>query len=101
MSLQSAVNKHNLSGDWTISGVVKQLDSLSHALQNLESRGNKKLLVDCGNINSIDMTGLQLLHVWMECARIRGVKPQLINLPVDMRHMIQPLGLLGQYLEES
>ena len=91
---------HQLSGDWTISGVVKQMDSLSNTLQSLESCGNKKLHVDCRYIKSIDMSGLQLLHVWMECARMRGVEPQLVNLPVDMHHKIQNLGL-GQYFKDS
>jgi len=100
MSKRTTDTRHQLSGDWTISGVVKQVDSLSTTLQNLESCGNKKLHVDCRNINSIDMSGLQLLHVWMECARMRGLEPQLINLPVDIHHKIQHLGL-GQYFSDS
>ena len=100
MSLQSAVNKHILSGDWSISGVVKQVDSLSHSLQKLESGPNKKLHVDCGNINSIDMNGLQLLHVWIECARMRGMEVQLVNLPDSMYKTIQQLGA-GQCFKNS
>jgi len=32
------------------------------------------------------MSGLQLLHVWIECARMRGVEAKLINLPERLKH---------------
>jgi len=99
MAKQTA-DKHILSGDFSISGVVKQVDSLSHSLQKLESGRTKKLHVDCGNINSIDMNGLQLLHVWIECARMRGLEVQLVNLPDYMHKTIQQLGV-GQCFKNS
>lgn len=89
-------NQHNepgvkLSGCWNLSGVVLQIESLS-TLQWLESGLVKLIRIDCSEISSIDMSGLQLLHVWMQCVRLRGVKPELVNLPEDLQHTIKRLG---------
>ena len=81
MALQTTESEHNLSGDWTISGVVGQLDLLSSSLNTMESAGKKRVHIDCGKIFAIDMSGLQLLHAWMELAEMRGINAKLINLP--------------------
>lgn len=93
MATRTTDSKHHLSGDWTISGVVGQLDSLKSSLQKLDSAKKKRIHIDCGKIDAIDMSGLQLLHVWMELAKMRGVKTELINLPAIMHQNIHRLGL--------
>jgi anti-anti-sigma regulatory factor len=81
-----------LSGHWNISGVVLQIESLS-TLHQLESGLEKLYNIDCSEISSVDISGLQLLHVWLQCVRLRGVKPELINLPEGMQQTIKQLGL--------
>lgn len=81
-----------LSGSWDLSGVVMQIESLS-TLNQLESGLEKYFSVDCGGIDNVDMSGLQLLHVWMQCVRLRGGEPELVNLPETMRRAIRRLGL--------
>lgn len=81
-----------LSGHWNTSGVVLQIESLS-TLNQLESGLEKLSSVDCSGISSIDMSGLQLLHVWLQCVRLRGGKPELTNLPQSMRQIIKQAGL--------
>jgi anti-anti-sigma regulatory factor len=93
MATKSKNSEHHLSGDWTISGVVTQVDLLSQSLEKLTSTSKKRVRIDCGKINAIDMSGLQLLHVWMELVKMRGVEAQLLNLPEDMQHTIHRLGL--------
>lgn len=93
MTTRTTDTKHFLSGDWTITGVVSQVGLLSHSLQKLASGRKKRIHIDCGKINSIDMSGLQLLHVWMELVKMRGVDAQLLNMPADMQHTIRRLGL--------
>lgn len=100
MATKTTDGKHHLSGDWTISGVVNQVDLLSQSLEKLASTRKKRLCIDCGNIDSIDMSGLQLLHVWMELVKMRGVETKLLNLPDDMQHTIQRLGL-GQSFTDN
>jgi ABC-type transporter Mla MlaB component len=81
-----------LSGNWNLSGVVHQIESLSN-LHQQKSDLEKQFYVDCSEISSVDMSGLQLLYVWMQCVSFRGVKPELINLPEGMQQAIKRLGL--------
>ena len=81
-----------LSGHWNHSGVILQIESLP-TLHRMESGLEKLFDIDCGEIGGVEMSGLQLLYVWMQCVRLRGVKPELINLPESMRRTIKRLGV--------
>lgn len=100
MKTRFSKTRHQLTGDWTIAGVVVQCQHLSRSLQELECGRKKKLHIDCGNIASIDMSGLQLLHVWMELIRMRGVEARLMNLPDEMQQVVYRLGL-GQSFTDN
>ena len=100
MSTRTTDSKHQLTGDWTVSGVVGQCKVLSRSLQGLDSGRKKRIRIDCGKISSIDMSGLQLLHVWMELVKMRGVEAELLNLPNDMQRTIERLGL-GQSFTDN
>ena len=100
MAMRTTDGEQHLSGDWTISGVVSQIDPLSSYLGKLEVSRKKRIHIDCGRIDSIDMSGLQLLHVWMELVKMRGVEAQLLNLPDDMKQTINRLGL-GQSFTDN
>ncbi len=80
-----------LEGDWTLSGVTRNLDSLALSLQKLVPGSEKSLQVDCGQMKDADISGLQLLNVWMQCARYRGMEPTLVNVPERLRHSMQVL----------
>jgi anti-anti-sigma regulatory factor len=99
MKTASSEIEHHLSGNWTITGVVAQLQSLSGYLQHLVSAGKKLLHIDCGSIDAIDLSGLQLLHVWMELVHLNGVKTHLVNLSDAMQTTIRQFGL-GQCFPE-
>lgn len=81
-----------LWGNWKLSSVIRQIESLS-ALRLLESGRPERYSIDCARIGRIDREGLQVLHVWMQCVRLRGLKPELINLPAGMLESIKRLGL--------
>lgn len=91
MSIFMTGTDARLEGDWTLSGVSRNLDSLASCLQQLESGVKKKLRIDCGQMKEADINGLQLLNVWMQCARFRGFEPTLINVPERLRHAMQAL----------
>ena len=80
-----------LEGDWTLTGVTRNIDSLALSLQQLESGRKKTLLVDCGLMKEADMCGLELLNVWMQCARFRGVEPTLVNVPERLQSAMHAL----------
>lgn len=100
MATRTTSSKHHLSGDWTIAGVVTQVNDLSRSLQKLSSSTRKSIHIDCARISAIDMSGLQLIHVWMELVKMRGVRTELINLPDNMQQSIQRLGL-GQCFTDN
>jgi ABC-type transporter Mla MlaB component len=79
-----------LQGDLTHSGVPHHIiNSLAVFLQQIASFGGKSIRIDCGKILTSDISGLQLLYVWMECARFRGVEPQLVNLPDSLQQAMK------------
>ena len=87
-----------LWGHWNLSSVIRQIESLS-ALQPLESGRAEHYSVDCAGIGSIDREGLQVLHVWIQCVRLRGLKPELSNLPEGMLESIKRQGLESCFLD--
>lgn len=82
-----------LQGDLTHLGMSHSLiHSLAIFLQQIVSRGGKEISIDCGRILAADISGLQLLHVWLECAKSRGMKPELVNLPHSLQQAMQRVG---------
>ncbi|MBK5276517.1 MAG: STAS domain-containing protein [Desulfuromonadales bacterium] len=81
-----------LTGHWNLSGLVHQIEPLS-MLHKLEHGLGKLFRIDCSEINSVDRSGLQFLYTWMQCISMRGVKPELVNLPEAMQQTIKSLGL--------
>lgn len=78
----------HLKGDWTLTEVARNIDSLTRSLQQVD-RGNMSTLhVDCGQMEKADMSGLQLLNVWMQCLRFRGIEPTLVNVPDKVRSVL-------------
>ena len=83
----------HLQGDLTHTGVTNNIiNLLAVSLQKLASGGDKNILIDCEKIRTADVSGLQLLYVWMHCARFRGVEPVLVNLSDSLRTAIQRMG---------
>lgn len=82
----------HLEGDWTITGVADNIGSLVLSLDQMESEGKKSFQINCGQIEETDTSGLQLLNVWVECARLRGIEPKLVNVTDEMHRAIHELG---------
>lgn len=93
MTIRMEGAEAHLEGDWTVSGVAENMDSLMLSLERIASGGSKQLRIDCGQIGEADTCGLQLLNVWMLCARLRGVEPKLVNITATMRRSIRKSGL--------
>ena len=93
MTVRVEGTEARLEGDWTVSGVEKNMASLMLSLEQIEASGTKLVMIDCGLIDKADTCGLQLLNVWMLCARLRGVTPKLVNITATMRRSIRKSGL--------
>jgi anti-anti-sigma regulatory factor len=92
MTVRMAGTVAHLDGDWTMTGVADNINSLVLSLNTIESQGGKSFLINCEQIDETDTSCLQLLNVWMECARLRGIEPKLVNVPSGMRRAIHELG---------
>lgn len=83
-----------LHGNLTHIGVTNNIvKSLAVSLQKIESSGEKNIRIDCGKVRSADISGLELLYVWMQCARFRGVEPELTNLSGTLQKCMLTLGI--------
>jgi anti-anti-sigma regulatory factor len=83
----------HLQGDLTHFGVTNNIiNLLAVSLQKIVSGGDKNIFIDCERICKADISGLQLLYVWMQCARFRGVEPALVNLSDSLRLAIRRMG---------
>lgn len=92
MTVRIAGTMAHLEGDWTLTGVADNIESLILSLNQMESGGEKSLLINCGQIEETDTGGLQLLNVWVECARLRGIELKLVNMTESMQRAIHELG---------
>lgn len=81
----------HLEGDWTLTEATRNLESLANSLQQMEPGSEKNLRIDCGRINEADIGGLQLLNVWIQCVKFRGIEPTLVNVPKRLQHSMQVL----------
>jgi anti-anti-sigma regulatory factor len=83
----------HLQGDLTHSGVTDNIvNSLAASLMNVDSEVEKNIRIDCGKIHTADISGLQLLYVWMQCARFRGVESQLVNMTAGLQQIMLRMG---------
>lgn len=91
MKIFMTATEARLAGDWTLTGVTRNIGLLSQSLQKLKPGGDRSLLVDCGEIRDADISGLQLLNVWLQCVRFHGMEPILINVPKRLQYTMQML----------
>ena len=94
MAIYSEDTVAHLQGDLDHSGVTHSIvNSLAVSLQQIVSGSEKNIRIDCGKVRTADSNGLQLLYVWMQCARFRGVEPELVNLSDSLQHTMQTMGI--------
>jgi anti-anti-sigma regulatory factor len=83
----------HLKGDWTLAGVTQHsIRSLAASLEQIGSGSEKKLRIDCKQIGTFDISGLQFLYTWLQCLWIRGIEPVLFNLCEKLQKMFSDLG---------
>lgn len=92
----------HLAGNWTRTEMTdRNIDSLAVSLQQLKIAGVKNLQIDCGQLNDVDASGLQLLYIWLRSFRFRGVELEIVNLPEKLRKTLLRLLQKICHLEKS
>lgn len=98
MKIHMSGSVASLEGAWTLAGVTQSaIDSMAVALQQIVPSGAKTLHIDCRDISIIDSNGLQLLYGWVQCARFRGMEPELILSRNELQQSFQSLRLPYRY----
>jgi len=64
------------------------------------ARSGVTVVVDCSGIAGIDLSGFQLLYVWLHCIQLSGLRPELVNMPDWMREA-QELQGIKQIFEDN
>ncbi|MDD5286184.1 MAG: STAS domain-containing protein [Desulfuromonadaceae bacterium] len=81
-----------LNGNWTIAGIVQQVPRLPELKLN-DNRTDSTIAIDCSGIEEIDMNGFELLHVWLNCIKLRGLRAELVNMSDSMRDAQKRMGI--------
>jgi ABC-type transporter Mla MlaB component len=92
MTQHSITLTEKIGGDWSIAGIALQAKPLTE-LSNRCHEATRTVALDCGDIKSIDLSGFQLLYVWMHCLHLKGLQPKLVNVPDFMRESQRRLGI--------
>lgn len=75
-----------LVGNWTRTEMTDwNIDSLAISLQQLKVAGVKNVQIDCGQLNEVDASGLQLLYIWLRSFKFKGIDIEIVNLPERLR----------------
>jgi len=93
MAIASKDTVAHLQGDLTHLGVTHNIiNTLAVTLQEIVSGGDKNIRIDCKGIRTADISGLQLLYVWMQSVRFRGVEPELVNMSNNLLQTFEKMG---------
>ena len=100
MKSQDDFFRATLSGDWTICGISRQVELLmNYPFMHAVGKG-EVITIDCSQIEGIDINGLQLLFVWLQCIRLHGMVPSLVNLTEEMVLKMTALGLIQNFADD-
>lgn len=92
----------HLQGDLTNSGMTQSsIAAMEVSLREIETCGEKNVSIDCGRIRAADRSGLQMLYVWMQCARFRGVESELIHLSSSLQQAMLGMGLVHCFVSDG
>lgn len=81
-----------LAGNWVRTEMTdRNMDSLAASFQQLNVAGVNTLRIDCGQLNEVDASGLQVLYLWLRSFRSCGIDLQMVNPPCRLRRTLQGL----------
>ena len=76
-----------LQGDWTATKITRAtICAVINVLQDRELGTARRVSIDCRQVSAIDSVGQALLSGWIQIAGIHGLEPELVNIPIHMRH---------------
>lgn len=92
----------HLTGNWTRSEMTdSNIDLLACSLKKLRGAGMRNVRIDCGQLNEVDVSGLQVLYIWLRSFKFRGIDLEMVNPPRKLRKVLQGLLIKICYSEEA
>jgi anti-anti-sigma regulatory factor len=90
-----------LEGEWSVENAVALLEVVSGrcAQLTLENPGLDRVQIDWSGVADIDACGCQLLVVFLENLRRRGMAPECRGIPAHARERIALLGFSGSFAQ--
>jgi ABC-type transporter Mla MlaB component len=79
--------------------VVQQVSRLAE-LEIGGARPGDAVVIDCSGIAEIDLSGFQLLYVWLQCIQLSGLRPELVNIPEWMLEAQERQGITQVFEKE-
>jgi|GEM_PF-983230 len=97
-----------LCGNWSITGVTDQLQFLKVQLQSLSFSNavdtpasscpmENDPEIDMEDVDQIDLSGCQLLAIWLRHVKLLGLSPVLINVSEEFKQNIHFLGFGSEF----
>lgn len=88
-----------LDGDWSLTGVTRQLLPLTEHLAALSAMPPHQAqpVIDLADVALFDACGCQLLTILLRHLRLLGFAPVLANIPDELRGSIDLLGFSHEF----
>lgn len=97
MSSETREEEIRLSGDWSIFSIAEKMPFLLERLTALATGAGKPAVIDFGAVDTIDVSGWQLLVLWLRRCRQLGLSPIMANVSDDHRRRLDLLGFAGEF----
>jgi ABC-type transporter Mla MlaB component len=94
MSMVSPTMQAKLAGNLTRSSLDANIDALALHLLQIEPGQGACLQIDCSAVERVDDSGLRFLYVWLQCVKLMGIRPLLVNVPRSLTAALRPVQLL-------
>lgn len=86
-----------LSGDWSIFSIAEKMPLLMEKLRALSGESRRSPIIDLAAVESIDVSGWQLLAMWLRHCRTLGCEPVMVNIREDLRKRLELLGFDAEF----
>ena len=87
-----------LGGDWKDTEMsCTNIDTLTSLLDQIQTGGKKKLIINCAHLDTIDDSGARFLDIWLQCLKLRGIDHEMINIAEHQKEFL--LGTVKSQVE--
>ena len=98
--MASEIVKIKLSGDWTIDSIAEQYGRLKELRLPEETPMAMPVVIDVGEITTLDASGCQLLAVWLRHVKALQFQPEVVNMADDFKRYLTSVGFYSEIMAD-